>query len=121
MKKFRVIITRSAFLMLCSVLAFANDEVNFTGWVSDSECGAEHTKPGGKDCVEKCIKGGADVGHPEWKPQARVFVEESNKKVWTLINPDSLKGYEGDRVIVSARIQNDQKSLDVLKVRKLQE
>lgn len=121
MKKVRLMIIGSTLLMLCSILAFAIDEVNLTGWVSDSGCGAEHMKPGGKDCVEKCIKGGADIGHPEWKPQARVFVDESNKKVWTLINPDSLKGYEGDHVIVSAKIQSNDKSLEVIEVKKLQE
>jgi hypothetical protein len=95
----------------------SNDEVSLTGWVSDSACGTDHMKPGGKDCVKKCIKGGADIGHPEWKPQARVFVDEKEKKVWTLTNLDSLKGYEGDHVTISAKIQEDQKSLEVVEVK----
>jgi hypothetical protein len=107
-----------ALLMTSPALVSASDDVKLMGWVSDSNCGADHTKPGGKDCVEKCIKGGADIGHPEWKPQDRVFVEETEKKVWLLTNPDSLKGYEGDHVSISAKIQNDQKSLEVIEVKK---
>ena len=106
-----------AILVAIPKLVASNDEVSLTGWVSDSACGTDHMKDGGKDCVKKCIKGGADIGHPEWKPQARVFVEEKEKKIWTLTNPDSLKGYEGDHITISAKIQDDQKSLEVIEVK----
>ncbi len=60
----------------------ARNSATLRGWVSDEYCGAQHTKPGGADCVRKCIKGGADIGHPEWKPQRTVFVADDEKRVW---------------------------------------
>lgn len=93
----------------------------FSGWVSDSNCGAEHMKAGGKDCVEKCIRGGASIGHPEWEAQARVFVDEKDKKVWKLTNQDSLKGYEGEHVRIQARVQADPAdTIEVIEVSRIE-
>src|SRR5262245_16182257 len=108
-------------LCLWGVFVFGDDQkqTELSGWVSDSHCGAEHIKPGGKDCVEKCIRGGASVGHPEWKPQARVFVDEADKKVWNVTNQDSLKGYEGDHVKIQAHVLTDPAdSIEVVDVAK---
>jgi hypothetical protein len=72
--------------------------ITVTGWVSDESCGAMHTKPGGEDCVLKCLKGGAHVGHPEWKPQRMVFVTDDGHKIWVVQNPEALKGLEGKHI-----------------------
>lgn len=96
-----------------------SETLQITGWVSDSNCGAEHTKTGGKDCVEKCIRGGAHIGHPEWKPQARVFVDDKDKKVHIVKNQDALKGYEGEHVRISAKHEKDQDGLEITEVSRL--
>ena len=67
---------------------------NVMGWVSDEACGAAHTKPGREDCVRKCLRGGASVGHPEWKAQRMVFVADPDGQIWIVENPEALKGHE---------------------------
>src|ERR1700692_3462179 len=66
-------------------------------WVSDQACGAKHTESGHADCIRKCIRGGAGVGHPEWKAQPPVLVKESDRSVWIIDNPSSLNGLEGQK------------------------
>jgi hypothetical protein len=61
-----------------------------TGWISDAMCGAKHTGTGAA-CVKKCIQGGE-------KP---VFVD-SDKKVWSIDNPEAVKAYYGAHVTVKA-------------------
>jgi len=78
--------------------------INVTGWVSDEACGAEHTKPGGEDCVKKCLMGGAHVGHPEWKAQRMVFVTDAGQKIWIVANPETLKGFEGQHVQITGQL-----------------
>src|SRR2546428_3997295 len=56
-------------LLLGVSLAAQARERTATGWISDENCGARHTKPGGAGCIKKCMHGGQDIGHPEWKPQ----------------------------------------------------
>jgi len=49
----------------------------WTGWISDSACGAKGANAGAKDCTMKCVKQhGAKY----------VFVNESNKKVYAIAN-----------------------------------
>jgi hypothetical protein len=86
------------------------------GWVSDENCGAQHTKPGGADCIRKCMKGGQDIGHPEWKPQRMVFVRDADKKVWVVSNPEALKGHEGEHVRIAGRFDAAGNSLRVVEV-----
>jgi hypothetical protein len=87
--------------------------VEVTGWVSDEGCGALHTKPGGEDCVLKCLKGGAHVGHPEWKPQRMVFVTDQGHKIWVIANPTALKGLEGKHVRIAGRLNAATKTIRV--------
>jgi hypothetical protein len=90
--------------------------ITATGWVSDEACGAEHTKPGGEDCVRKCLMGGAHVGHPEWKPQRMVFVTDAGKKIWIVTNPESLKGFEGKHVQIKGQLNATKKIVRVTTV-----
>jgi hypothetical protein len=70
------------------------------GWVSDSGCGAKHTKPGGENCIKLCIRGGGSA-HPEWKAQKMVLVADSDGKIWTVANPSALEGFKGKHISVS--------------------
>lgn len=90
--------------------------ITATGWVSDEACGAEHTKPGGEDCVRKCLMGGAHVGHPEWKPQRMVFVTDAGKKIWIVTNPAALKGFEGKHVKIKGQLNAARKTVRVTTV-----
>ena len=112
---------------LCATLApayagYAEDKPStVTGWVSDEACGAKHTKSGGADCVRKCLRGGASVGHPEWKPQRMVFVADADGQIWVVDNPDALKGHEGEHVIVTGRMDSKAKTLRVEEAKAVQE
>ena len=48
-----------------------------SGWVSDESCGRAHVKPGKESCVAKCLRGGASIGHPEWRPQRMVLAHST--------------------------------------------
>jgi hypothetical protein len=85
-------------------------------WVSDQACGAKHSEPGHADCIRKCIRGGAAIGHPEWKPQPLVLVKESDRSVWTIDNPSSLSGLEGQRVRADVETDAARKAVHVKRV-----
>jgi len=84
-----------------------------TGWISDDACGAEHAKSGKPGCVEKCWRGGAAVGHPEWKPQRAVFVADDTKTIWIVDNADAVKRFPAAHVRVSGKFDTEKKSVQV--------
>ena len=92
-----------------------------TGWVSDEACGAQHTKGGGADCVRKCLRGGASVGHPEWKAQRMVFVADADGQIWIVDNPEALKGHEGEHVTLTGRMDAKAKTVRVAEARPIKE
>ncbi len=95
-----------AFLFVVSALtalsASAADSSKINGWISDSMCGAKHAGSGAA-CVKKCVEGG----------MAPVFVDEEKKAVWTIDNPDSVKGFYGDHVVVTAKADGDKKTVHI--------
>jgi len=94
--------------MLAVALAFsaaaanAADSKTINGWISDSMCGAKHAGSGA-ECVKKCISGG----------MAPVFVDEGQKQVWTIDNPEAVKSFYGDHVTVKATPDSDKKSVHI--------
>lgn len=110
MKKLIVI----AFALSFCTMAFAKDkdaakapkEQTVTGWVSDSKCAANGAKAGHEDCAKKCIEGG----------QSMVLVNDKDQSVWTVKNPEALKGHEGHHVKVSAHVYPEDKSVHIMKV-----
>ncbi len=103
-----------SFALILGVQALAKPKnTAATGWVSDENCGARHTKPGGAGCIKKCMRGGQDIGHPEWKPQRMVFVNDTDKAVWIVANPEALRGQEGQHVKLTGRFDGAKKSLRV--------
>jgi homoserine O-acetyltransferase/O-succinyltransferase len=84
-----------------------------TGWISDEACGAEHTKAGHADCVEKCWRGGTAVGHPEWKPQRVVFVADGDRRIWIVENPGSVRSWPAAHVQVSGRFNSQEQSVAI--------
>lgn len=85
-----------------AVAARAADSSHINGWISDSMCGAKHAGSGSA-CVKKCIEGG----------MAPVFVDEEKKAVWSIDNPDAVKGHYGDHVRVTATADQDKKSIHI--------
>ena len=87
---------------LTGIAGGAGHSMKINGWVSDSMCGAKHTGTG-KECVKKCIEGGA----------APVFVDEAKKAGWTIDNPDAVKAFYGDHVTVTATTDAGKKSVHI--------
>ena len=53
--------------------------------------------------MKKCIEGGE-------KP---VFVDEAKKEVWTIQNPEAVKGFYGAHVTVTAMTDADKKTVHI--------
>ena len=87
-----------------------------SGWISDESCGAQHTKPGRADCVQKCWRGGARVGHPEWKPQRAVFIADNDHAVWVVENPEAVKDFPAAHVLLAGNFDSAKKTLHVEKI-----
>ncbi len=113
MKKISFAVIALLLLQVAIADGAKNKSITATGWVSDESCGALHTKPGGEDCVLKCLRGGAHVGHPEWKPQRMVFVADDGQKFWVIVNPKALKGLEGKHVTITGQLNSATKKLRV--------
>jgi hypothetical protein len=98
----RVLCLLLAVFAFAAIAASAADSTKITGWISDSMCGAKHAGSGAA-CVKKCIDGG----------MSPVFVDEGKKAVWTIDNPDAVKGHYGDKVSVMATVDNGKKSVHI--------
>ena len=98
----RVLVVLLAVCAMATIAARAADSSKLNGWISDSMCGAKHAGTGAA-CVKKCIEGGE-------KP---VFVDEAKKSVWTIDNPDAVKGFYGDHVTVTATADPDKKTVHI--------
>ena len=107
----------SVFLVL--MLASASAQLGSpsrTGWISDESCGKQHTKAGRADCVEKCWRGGASVGHPEWKPQRAVFVADNDLGIWIVENPEAVKQFPAAHVVVTGRFDLAKRTIHVERI-----
>jgi hypothetical protein len=110
-----------AFLFICGLGALGSSSVQQgdaprAGWISDESCAAQHMKPGGADCVQKCWRGGASVGHPEWKPQRAVFVADDDQAIWIIENPETVKDFPGAHVALAGKFDSAKKTVHVEKV-----
>jgi hypothetical protein len=115
-----------AALLVCSLLALGSvsaqqETASRSGWISDEACAAQHTKPGRADCVQKCWRGGAAIGHPEWKPQRAVFVADKitpdkDQTIWIIENPEAVKDFPAQHVQLAGKFDPAKKSLHVEKI-----
>ena len=113
----KLLLSVAATAALLAGLAAAKEKLmTVAGWVSDENCGAQHTRPGGGDCIRKCLRGGQAIGHPEWKPQRMVFVADKDKRIWVVENPAALKDQEGYHVEMTVGFDLTKKSLRVERV-----
>jgi hypothetical protein len=114
---------RTAFVLLlaCCLIALQSvwarqTDASRAGWISDEGCGAQHTKLGGADCIQKCWRGGASVGHPEWKPQRAVFVADDDKVIWVVENFEAVRKFPGAHVTLAGKFDSSKKTVRVEKI-----
>ncbi|HVY74644.1 MAG TPA: hypothetical protein VG890_07425 [Puia sp.] len=74
---------------------YAGDKGTWTGYISDSHCGAKGAKEGHVDCAKKCIKDGA----------AAVFVV--GDKVYTISDQKKASKYLGEKVTITGDMNGD--------------
>lgn len=88
MKKTTVLLTLLALTALLALpLAAEGTKGSWTGWITDSECGAKGAKAEHKACSEKCLGKGAKL----------VFYNNADQKLYSLDKQDEAKaniGYE---------------------------
>jgi hypothetical protein len=109
------------FLLVCGLVTLGSlaaqlKDATRVGWISDEACGANHTKAGGADCVQKCWRGGASVRHPEWKPQRAVFVADEDQGIWTVENPEAVRNFPAAHVMLAGKFDPVKKTIHVEKI-----
>ena len=119
MKGSQIEIVVATTILLSGLARCQEAAVARAGWISDESCTALHTKPGRADCVEKCWRGGASVGHPEWKPQRAVFIADVNGAIWIVDNPEAVKKFPAAHVMVAGKFDAAKKTVHVEKIETL--
>jgi hypothetical protein len=96
-------------LLLCSAaFTFAADGT-WTGYISDSHCGANGAKAGHKECAVKCVKEhGAKY----------VFVDDADHKVYAIDAQDKVAAHAGDHVTVKGTVEGDNLKLASIEMAK---
>lgn len=85
----------SVALLLVSIAAWAAPkDQSYSGWISDSKCGAKGANADHAACAKKCIAAGE-------KP---VMVADNDQKVMPIDNPDAVKAEIGQHVTVSGKV-----------------
>jgi hypothetical protein len=86
MKMRRAISGFGLFALLLATIAMSSaaaDSKNYTGWISDSHCGAKGASADHKSCAQTCMKDKAN----SW-----VFVDGKTKEVYKIDNQDAIDG-----------------------------
>lgn len=79
----------------CAVLAA---DGTWTGYISDSQCGAKGAKESARECTIKCVKEhGAKY----------VFVSDVDKKVYVVDNQEKVAAHAGHHVTVKGTVDGD--------------
>jgi hypothetical protein len=91
-------------VLFFTIIAYAADKGTWTGYISDSHCGAKGNNDGHAACAKKCIKDG----------YAPVFVV--GDKVYTINDPKKVSNYIGQKVRITGTITGE--ALDIEKISK---
>jgi hypothetical protein len=85
-------------LSLCAAALVFAAEGSWTGYISDSQCGAKGANDKHADCAAKCVKEhGAKY----------VFVNDADKKVYTIADQDKVAAHAGHHVTVKGSVDGD--------------
>lgn len=79
--------------LFAAALTMAADGT-WTGYISDSNCGAKGANNSARECTIKCVKGGAKY----------VFVDDADKKVYVVDAQDKVAEHAGHHVTVKGTV-----------------
>lgn len=102
------IATGLLFALSVATLALAADGT-WTGYISDSHCGAKGVGEKHADCAAKCVKE---------KGASYVFVNDADHKVYDITDQDKVAAHAGHHVTVKGSLDGDKltvASLDMVK------
>lgn len=89
-------------LALCTAVFTMGADGSWTGYISDSECGAKGANDKHADCAVKCVKEhGAKY----------VFVNDADKKVYSIDDQTAVAAHAGHHVTVKGSVDGDQLKL----------
>jgi hypothetical protein len=74
----------------------------WTGYISDSNCGAKGANDKARECTTRCVKGGAKY----------VFVNDADKKVYVVDAQDKVADHAGHHVTVKGTVEGDTLKLE---------
>ena len=83
----------TAATLFAAALTMAADGT-WTGYISDSNCGAKGANNSARECTIKCVKGGAKY----------VFVNDADKKVYVVDAQDKVAEHAGHHVTVKGTV-----------------
>jgi len=105
--KTRFFFLTSAALLAASVLSAADG--SWTGYISDDMCGAKNAGEAGAECTSKCVKEhGAKY----------VFVNDADKKVYTIDAQDKVAAHAGHHVVVKGTVDGNALKLTSIEMAK---
>jgi hypothetical protein len=81
-------------VLVASTLALAGDG-SWTGYITDSKCGAKAAHEGAEECTAKCVKEGASL----------VFVNDTDKKVFSISDQSKVAAHAGHHVAVKGSVE----------------
>ena len=85
-------------LALCAAILALGADGTWTGYISDSHCGAKGAKEGHDECATKCVTE---------KGAKYVFVNDVDHKVYNIDNQDKVAAHAGHHVTVKGTASGD--------------
>lgn len=85
-------------LALCTAGITFGADGSWTGYISDSECGAKGANEKHAACATKCVKE---------KGAKYVFVNDADKKVYAIDDQDKVAAHAGHHVTVMGTVSGD--------------
>jgi hypothetical protein len=82
--------------LFAGALAMAGDG-SWTGYITDSKCGAKAAHEGAAECTVKCVKEGAKY----------VFVNDVDNKVYAIDDQDKVAAHAGHHVTIKGSVEGD--------------
>jgi hypothetical protein len=87
--------------LFAATLTMAADG-SWTGYISDSKCGAKGANAQAGECTTKCVKAGAKY----------VFVNDADKKVYVVDAQDKVAAHAGHHVTVKGTVDGETLKLE---------
>jgi Protein of unknown function (DUF5818) len=91
--------------LFAATLTMAADGT-WTGYISDSKCGAKGANDQAGECTARCVKGGAKY----------VFVDDADKKVYVVDVQDKAAAHAGHHVTVKGTLDGETLKLESIEM-----